>query len=86
MAFGTSSDQRLLFEKDVASRELQWRLRDIARDLALQSDSPDEKLVLASLVNLLDNDEGIIEAPKPQAAAAKRPGPQTAADRQLLRA
>lgn len=88
MAFGAASDQRLLFEKDVASRELQWRLRDIARDLALQADSPDEKMVLASLVELLDNDDGIVDAPKALAASAfmNRVGPQTAADRKLLRA
>lgn len=87
MAFGASADQRLLFEKEVASRELQWRLRDIARDLALQADSPDEKMVLASLINLLDNDDGIVEPSKRLAPAALHHfSPQTAADRQLLRA
>jgi hypothetical protein len=83
LAFGTSSDARLLFEKDVASRELQWRLRDIARDLVLQADSPDEKVVLASLVNLLDNDDGIVEPPKLPFQPGLQRGPQTAADRRL---
>ncbi len=83
MAFGAASDARLLFEKDVASRELQWRLRDIARDLVLQADSPDEKVVLASLVNLLDSDDGIVEAPQRQFHPSRHRGPQTAADRQL---
>jgi hypothetical protein len=86
MAFGTASDERLLFEKDVASRELQWRLRDIARDLALHADSPDEKLVLASLINLLDNDDGIVEPPKRFGMPPPTIAAQTAADRQLRRA
>jgi hypothetical protein len=86
MAFGSTSDGRLRFEKDVASRELQWRLRDIARDLALQADSPDEKIVLAVLINLLDNDDGIVEPPRRLALPLHGLGPQTAADRRLLRA
>jgi hypothetical protein len=86
MAFGTASDERLLFEKDVASRELQWRLRDIARDLALHADSPDEKVVLASLINLLDNDDGIVEPPKRFGMPPPTIAAQTAADRQLRRA
>ncbi|MGW8393573.1 hypothetical protein [Pseudoduganella sp. HUAS MS19] len=87
MVFGTASDQRLQFEKEVASRELQWRLRDIARDLALQADSPDEKVVLASFINLLDDDDGIVELVKRLSPSAlQHLGPQTAADRQLLRA
>jgi hypothetical protein len=56
VAFGASTDETLLFEKEVASRELQWRLRDIARDLALQTSSPDESVVLAGLIDLLDNE------------------------------
>ncbi|HEY0588582.1 MAG TPA: HD domain-containing phosphohydrolase [Pseudoduganella sp.] len=86
VAFGPASDARLLFEKEVASKELQWRLRDIARDLALQADSPDEKLVLAPLVNLLDNDEGIVEPPKrPAMRPSHKVGPQPSANWHQLR-
>ncbi|WP_426173264.1 HD-GYP domain-containing protein [Massilia sp. TWR1-2-2] len=50
-------DGKLMFEKAVATREIQWRLRDIARDLALHTArSPDEKMVFASLIELLDDD------------------------------
>ncbi|WP_426318734.1 HD-GYP domain-containing protein [Pseudoduganella sp. R-43] len=86
MPFGAASDSLLLFEKDVASRELQWRLRDLARDLALQAESPDEKLVLASLINLLDNDEGIVEPQRRPPVPLHGMCPQTAADRRLMRA
>lgn len=86
MPFGAASDGPLLFEKDVASRELQWRLRDIARDLALQAESPDEKMVLASLINLLDNDEGIVEPARRLTVALHGISAQTAADRRLMRA
>lgn len=50
-------DATLRFEKQVATREIQWRLRDVARDLALQTaTSPDEKSVFAGLIHLLDDD------------------------------
>ena len=50
-------DGVLKFEKEVATREIQWRLRDIARDLALHTAaSPDEKSVFACLIHLLDGD------------------------------
>lgn len=54
--FSGSGDGLLLFEREVASREIQWRLRDIARDLALNTATPDEKVVLAPLVHMLDDD------------------------------
>ncbi len=50
-----SEDRGLLFEPNVASREIQWHLRDIARDLALQTESAD-RLLLTPLINLLDDD------------------------------
>ena len=51
------ADATLLFEKAVATREIQWRLRDLARDLALHTAaSPDERTVFAGLINLLDDD------------------------------
>jgi hypothetical protein len=47
----------LKFEKEVATREIQWRLRDIARDLALHTAaSPNEKSVFSCLIHLLDDD------------------------------
>jgi HD-GYP domain-containing protein (c-di-GMP phosphodiesterase class II) len=54
-------DGVLLFEKAVVTREIQWRLRDIARDLALHTaGSPDEKSQFASLIELLDDDSDTI--------------------------
>ncbi|RFP18345.1 MULTISPECIES: HD-GYP domain-containing protein [unclassified Duganella] len=53
---GAGADHMLLFEREVACREIQWRLRDIARDLALQTTTPDERLALAPLVRMLDDD------------------------------
>ncbi|MFC0136024.1 hypothetical protein CR105_01685 [Massilia eurypsychrophila] len=54
---GQTSDSTLMFEKAVATREIQWRLRDIARDLALHTaSSPDETVAFASLIELLDDD------------------------------
>lgn len=51
------ADGDILFEKVVATREIQWRLRDIARDLSLHTAaSPDEKTVFAGLIHLLDDD------------------------------
>jgi hypothetical protein len=73
---GLIDDGVLLFEKSVATREIQWRLRDIARDLALHSaGSPDEKALFAGLIGLLDDDsDGPLaheakEAPAPKLAA-----------------
>ncbi|WLI89020.1 HD domain-containing phosphohydrolase [Massilia sp. R2A-15] len=73
---GLVDDGVLLFEKSVATREIQWRLRDIARDLALHSaGSPDEKALFAGLIALLDDDsDGPLaheakNAPAPKLAA-----------------
>ncbi|NRR34176.1 HD domain-containing protein [Oxalobacteraceae bacterium] len=68
---GDSADGALEFEKEVASREIQWRLRDIARDLALHTSTPDEKSIFAALINLLDDDKPasdvrLVPAPQPQ--------------------
>lgn len=55
-------DPALVFEKEVATREIQWRLRDIARDLALQSAQPTDRLLFVPLINLLDDDFSIRSA------------------------
>jgi 5'-deoxynucleotidase YfbR-like HD superfamily hydrolase len=75
------ADGAMLFEKAVATREIAWRLRDIARDLALNTAShPEEKVMFASFISILDdtaaNDavspvsvEQLLEqGPEPQAA------------------
>ncbi|MBJ7310808.1 HD-GYP domain-containing protein [Rugamonas sp. CCM 8940] len=68
---GVGADDMLLFEREVAGREIQWRLRDIARDLALQTSTPDERVVLAPLVRMLDDDlpgatpGGLVALPSP---------------------
>lgn len=54
--FGDGADGAILFEKAVATREIQWRLRDIARDLSLHSASPDERAIFAALIHLLDGE------------------------------
>lgn len=47
----------MLFEKDVATREIHWRLRDIARDVALHcTQSPADQLLFNSLIGMLDDD------------------------------
>lgn len=66
-------DGVLMFEKAVATCEIQWRLRDIARDLALHTaGSPDEKSLFASLIALLDDDSDGILLHTPKAAALPR--------------
>ena len=52
----SSEDLAILFERDVATREIQWHLRDIARDLSLQDLQSDDRLALTPLINLLDDD------------------------------
>ncbi|HEY5801633.1 MAG TPA: HD domain-containing phosphohydrolase [Burkholderiaceae bacterium] len=49
-------DMEILFEKAVASKEIAWRLRDVARDLALQANLLDAREVSAfePLIVLLD--------------------------------
>jgi len=73
--FSAGGDGMLLFEREVASREIQWRLRDIARDLALNTVTPDEKVVLAPLVRMLDDDRSEA-APGTEASAHAPPQPQ----------
>jgi hypothetical protein len=66
------ADGAILFEKVVATREIQWRLRDIARDLALQTAaSPDERTVFSGLIHLLDDDSAN-ELTKPRVAALEK--------------
>lgn len=49
------ADSSMLFEKEVATRELEWRLRDIARDLALNTTaSPEDRALFMPLIELLD--------------------------------
>jgi len=52
----SGEDFALIFERSVATREIQWHLRDIARDLALQDVQSDDRLLLTPLINLLDDD------------------------------
>ena len=62
-----------MFEKAVATREIQWRLRDIARDLALHTaGSPDEKSLFAALIELLDDDSDAELTHTPRMAAAAK--------------
>jgi hypothetical protein len=50
------ADGTMLFEKAVATREIEWRLRDIARDLALNTAaSPEEQAIFAGLITMLDD-------------------------------
>lgn len=53
---GRHSD--ILFEAVAASREIQWRLRDIARVVALQSESlvPEESELLGAMISMLDSE------------------------------
>jgi HD-GYP domain-containing protein (c-di-GMP phosphodiesterase class II) len=70
---GLIDDGALMFEKSVATREIQWRLRDIARDLALHSaGSPDEKALFAGLIALLDDDSDGPLAHDPKGAPAPK--------------
>lgn len=54
-------DKAIRFEIDVASREIQWRLRDIARNLALQSSllSPEETNAFQSLILMFDEGKAV---------------------------
>ncbi len=56
-------DDDLRFEQQVATREIQWRLRDIARDLALQNTDPNERLLFVPLINMLDDDFSQVDLP-----------------------
>jgi HD-GYP domain-containing protein (c-di-GMP phosphodiesterase class II) len=55
-AAALADEPALLFEKEVATREIQWRLRDVARDLALQATEPNDRLLFVPIVNVLDDD------------------------------
>ncbi len=59
--FHTPDDDKLAFEQEVAIREIQWRLRDIARDLALQGDAPNERLLFIPIINVLDDDFSVTD-------------------------
>jgi HD-GYP domain-containing protein (c-di-GMP phosphodiesterase class II) len=66
-------DGVLMFEKAVATREIQWRLRETARDLALHTaGSPDHKALFASLIALLDDDSDVSLPSTPNAAPAPK--------------
>lgn len=58
---GASSDATLLFEQEIATREIQWRLRDVARDLTLQNAVPDDRLLLDPLIQILDDDFSTVQ-------------------------
>ena len=62
----SAHDMALMFERDVATREIQWHVRDVGRDLALQGTQSDDRLLLTPLVNLLDDDYSHAQqAPQP---------------------
>lgn len=70
---GLNEDGALRFEKAVATGEIQWRLRDSARDLALHTaGSPDEKVLFAPLIALLDDDSDGVLRHAPKAAPVPR--------------
>jgi hypothetical protein len=72
---GLLDDGFTRFEKQVATREIQWRLRDLARELALKAAlSPDEKSVFAGLIHLLDD-----ESAEPRYARKAKPAAPLAA-------
>ncbi len=68
----------------VATMEIGWRLRDIARDLALRSALQESTSVFAGLIDLLDDDDAPQRAitaaaqsasPAPASSAGSRPAP-----------
>jgi len=68
----------ILFEKAVATREIQWRLRDIARDLALNTlASHEEQALFAPLIALIDdnaaNDPAAPASPGPASFEGRQP-------------
>ncbi|MGZ3184304.1 MAG: HD-GYP domain-containing protein [Telluria sp.] len=64
MRHAPAPDAGLRFEQAVATREIAWRLRDLARDLALHV-QPGERNIFAKVIELLD-DAG---APAPESSA-----------------
>ena len=64
-------DCAIYFEKAVATREIEWRLRDIARDLALHAvGSAQELAAFGPLIALLDNQQ-VAEVASAVPAAAR---------------
>ena len=66
----TVQDQEILFESIVATKEIQWRLRDVARDLALHSSAFEsiESEAFHPLISMLD------AAPGGKLAASEKSG------------
>ncbi len=56
--FSRDVDDIILFEKEVVTREIQWRLRCLARDLALRSGASDDSSIFSELIGLLDDRVG----------------------------
>lgn len=56
--FSRDVDDVILFEKEVVTREIQWRLRCLARDLALRSGASDDSSIFSALIGLLDDRVG----------------------------
>ncbi|MEO7495662.1 MAG: HD domain-containing phosphohydrolase [Massilia sp.] len=68
------ADGKLLFEKTVATREIVWRLRHIARQLALHADGSDaERRAFAALIALLDNEVPAARVPSTAQVTPIRP-------------
>lgn len=53
--FSGIADNVITFEKQVATREIQWRLRGLARDIALRTGTNDDHPIFASLIEMLDD-------------------------------
>ncbi|MET3130091.1 response regulator RpfG family c-di-GMP phosphodiesterase [Oxalobacteraceae bacterium GrIS 1.11] len=76
-AADTAQNREILFEAIVATKEIQWRLRDVARDLALQSAALDqlEAEAFRPLIAMLDAEPDakslIRKIPAPGATDAK---------------
>ena len=66
---------RVLFETKVATSEIQWRLRDVARDLSLTASSlePGESDLLQPLIALLDGEQQPDPASEQQAQESAAP-------------
>lgn len=54
LTFNDDADRTILFEKEVATREFQWRLRGIARGIAMRCVAKDDAATFSSLIRLLD--------------------------------
>jgi len=60
--FSRDVDDVILFEKEVVTREIQWRLRCLARDLTLRSEAKDDSSIFSELIGLLDDRVGAVAA------------------------